>query len=176
MTFDYQIQEKDYLDFQLYTASKSPRFYKRRRNGQYFLTICSLITALYFSYVQDWGLFAYFGLSAAVFFLFYPRYFNWRQKVHYTRHIRRNYKSIFGKTEYLTVKGKSIVLKNSTGEGGIKREELAKITETAKHFFIHLKSGASLIIPRHELDDAEAFKKAIKSLNLKMEQDLDWKW
>ena len=63
MKFEYQIQEQDYLDFQLYTASKSPRFEKKQRNGRYFITLCSLITACYFTYVQDWGMVAYFGLT-----------------------------------------------------------------------------------------------------------------
>ncbi len=176
MKFEYQIQEQDYLDFQLYTASKSPRFEKKQRNGRYFITLCSLITACYFTYVQDWGMVAYFGLTTAVFFLFYPWYFKWRQKVHYTKYIRRNYKNLFGRSEEMEVKGKTLELTNSTGKGQIKASELEKFIETKNHFFIQMKSGASLIIPVYKMDDAAALRSQINGMKIPVEKDMDWTW
>jgi hypothetical protein len=176
MKFEYQIEEQDYLDFQLYTASKSPRFFKKQRNGQYFITICSLILACYFIYAKDWGMTAYFGLSTVVFFLFYPRYFKWRQKVHYIKYIRRNYKNLFGRSEEMEVKGKTIHLVNASGSGEIKAAELTKFIETGKHFFIQMKSGASLIIPLHDLKDSTKLRSQINTLKIPVKKDLNWKW
>ncbi|MFT5822051.1 MAG: hypothetical protein ACI8ZM_003307 [Crocinitomix sp.] len=176
MKFEYQIQEQDYLDFQLYTATRSVRFEKKQRNGRYFITLCSLILACYFIYDQDWGMTAYFGLQTVVFFLFYPWYFKWRQKVHYTKYIRRNYKNLFGRSETLEVKGKTLHLVNSTGEGQIKAAELDQFIETKRHFFIEMKSGASLIIPIYEMSDADSLKRQINGMKIPVEKDLDWKW
>ena len=33
MTIEYKIEEQDFLDFQLFTASKSDRINKKKRNG-----------------------------------------------------------------------------------------------------------------------------------------------
>ena len=176
MEFEYQIKESDYLDFQLYTVSKSPRFFKKQNNGRYFLAICSLITASYFLYSKNMGMLAYFGLTTVVFLLFYPKYYKWRQKVHYIKFIRRNYRNLFDKSEVMEVKGKQILLKNYTGEGTINSADLDKISETKNHFFIQLKSGASLIIPKTELTDTSIFKKEIKKLGLPYEVDLEWVW
>lgn len=176
MKFQYQIQEKDYLDFQLYTASVGPRFQKKQTNGKYFLALCSLITTSYFLYIQDWGMVAYFGLTTLIFFLFYPRYFKWRQRVHYTKFIRRHYRSLFGANETLEVNGKNLQLENATGKGTIKNAEIKDLTEIGTHFFINLTAGSSLIIPKRELQDVTAFSRELKNLKLKTNNQLDWKW
>jgi hypothetical protein len=176
MKFEYQIQEQDYLDFQLYTASKSPRFEKKQSNGRYFITISSLVLACYFIYAKDWGLAAYFGLQTAAFFLFYPWYFKWRQKVHYTKYIRRNYKNLFGRSEEIEIKGNTIHMVNSTGSGQIKASELKKFVETQNHFFIQMKTDASLIIPIHDLENVGTLRKQIHAMKIPVEKDLDWKW
>lgn len=176
MKFEYEIQEQDYLNFQLYTATKSARFEKKKQNGRYFITICSLILACYFIYSKDWGMAAYFGLTTVVFFLFYPWYFKWRQKVHYTKYIRRNYRNLFGRSETMEVKGNTLHLVNSTGEGTIKATELDRLIETNTHFFIEMKTGASLIIPIHKMEDAETLRKQINGMKIKVVKDLDWKW
>lgn len=176
MTHTYQIHEKDYLDFQLYTASQGVRFYKKQRNGRYFLTLTSLITAVYFLSIQDWGMLAYFGLAALVFFFFYPRYFKWRQKVHYTKFIRRHYRSLFGESESLEINGKTVNLSNVTGAGQLKASDFTQIIETADHFFAGLKSGSSLIIPKAQLTDPNQLLREFKGLKLTVKADLDWTW
>jgi hypothetical protein len=176
MTHKYQIHEKDYLDFQLYTASKGARFYKKMRNGRFFLTLTSLITASYFLYIKDWGMLTYFGLTTLVFFFLYPRYFKCRQKVHYTKFIRRHYRSIFGQNEALEVKGKTVNLINETGEGQLKASEFTTITETKNHFFAGLESGSSLIIPKGQLSDPALLLRELKGLKVKVISDLEWTW
>ena len=176
MNFTYNNHEQDYLAFQLYTASKSDTFYTKMKNSRYFITFCSLIMALYFLVAKDWGMLAYFGLTTVVFFVFYPTYFRWRQKVHFTRFIHRHYKNLFGKQEIFEVIGKNISLENISGKGTIKNAEIEKIMETKHHFFIALKSGASLIIPKNQLDDPSIFFKQLKSLNINTIKEPNWQW
>ena len=100
MTIEYQLNEQDFLDFQLFTASQSDRINKKKKNGWILLTIGSIVVSIYFYINQDIALTIYFGLVALACGLFYPRYFRWRYKRHYKTYIKENYSKRFGQTEY----------------------------------------------------------------------------
>ena len=76
----------------------------------------------------------------------------------------------------MEVKGKTLHLVNSTGDGIIKAAELDKFIETKTHFFIEMKSGASLIIPIHEMADATVLRSQINSMKIPVVKALEWKW
>ena len=90
MTLEIKINEQDFLDFQLFTASKSDRINKKKRNGWILLTLGSTVVALFFYLNQNIAMTIYFGLVAIACGLFYPRYFKWRYKKHYKTYIREN--------------------------------------------------------------------------------------
>lgn len=175
MTHTYTLTEQDYLNFQLYTISKTPRFVPRQRNGRYFVAFCSAITMIYFIYTQNYWSASYFGISTVALFLLYPRYFKWRQKVHYLKHIRRHYKNKFGLQETLVIDNKLITLTNHTGTGTLKLSDFEKICEIGTHYFMVLEGGAALILPKKELNE-QTFKSDLKTLKLPHQSDLNWRW
>lgn len=176
MQIEFQIIEDDFLNYQLFTASKSERINKKKRNGWIGLTVGSLLLALYFYNIDKTFLSNYFIVVAGLTGFFYPKYFKWRYKKHYTTHIKENYKNRFNETEQLSFTGEYIEAKDKTGEGKIKVSELEEITETSKHFFIKLSTGMSLIIPKREFSDLSQLETQLHQLNIPIRNELDWKW
>jgi hypothetical protein len=175
MTQTYTLTEQDYLAFELYTISKTPRFQPRQRNGRSFVAFCSAITMIYFIYSHNYWNAIYFGIMTVALFIWYPRYFKWRQKVHYLKHIRRNYKNKFGLQETLVIDNKLITITNHTGTGTLKPSNFDKICETSTHYFMVLESGAALILPKKDLNN-QAFKSDLKTLKLPHHSDFTWRW
>lgn len=175
MKFEYTLQEADYLSFQLYTAQQLPRFYLRQKNGRFFLALIFATMGIYFGYSKEWGMVTYFALVTIAIFLFYPRYFRWRQKMHYLRFVRQHYRSAFNSTETFERSGKTVKLSNQTGEGLLPQTELQSWVETGDHFYIILASSSGLVIPKGQID-ADAFRKELTVLNLPHAIDLNWAW
>lgn len=176
MILKYKIEEKDFLDFQLFTASKSERINKKKRNGWILLTIGSLAAASYFYANQNTAMTIYFAFVAIIFGLFYPRYFKWRYYKHYKTYIKENYSKRFGQIETLEINDDSISSKDKTGEGKINLSEIEKVDETDKHFFLKISTGLSLIIPKKELNNTDEVRTKFKVLGLPVNDETNWKW
>lgn len=176
MTLEYKIEEQDFLAFQLFTASKSERIHKKKRNAWVLLTVGSIVIAFFFYLNQNNPMSLYFGLVAITTGIFYPKYFSWRYKKHYKTHIKENYLKRFGQVETLEISQESISSKNKIGEGKINLSEIEKIDETNKHFFLKISTGLSLIIPKQELADSNGLRERFKEIGLSVNDELSWKW
>lgn len=176
MTLEYKINEEDFLDFQLFTASQSERINKKKRNGWILLTLGSILIALYFYLNNNITMTIYFGLVAFACGLFYPKYFKWRYKRHYKNYIKENYSKRFGELATLTINSDSIFSKDKTGEGKINISEIEQIDETDKHFFLKISTGLSLLIPKKELSDIDGLRAKFKKLGIVVNNELNWKW
>lgn len=176
MTLEYKINEQDFLDFQLFTASKSDRINKKKRNGWISLTLGSIIIALYFYLGENTEMTIYFGLVAMVCGLFYPKYFKWRYKKHYKNYIQDNYSNRFGQIAYLEIGSDYILSKDKTGEGKIILSEIERVDETDDHFFLKISTGMSLLIPKRELNDIDKLRDKFKEIELTINDETKWTW
>ena len=176
MIVEFRIEETDFLDFQLFTASKSERINRKKRNGWAAITLGSLVIAAYFYLNQDNALAMYFGLVAVASAIFYPKYFIWRYKSHYTTYIRENYSKRFGQLERMEISTDFIVFSDKTGEGKVKLSEIETVNETARHFFIAISTGGSIIIPKSQLDNPAALKATFTGLGLNVKDETNWRW
>lgn len=177
MTFEYTVEESDYLDFQLYAASTSDRIRKKEMNGRIFLTLGAVVAGLYFFYQQHHIPMAiYCGFFAVATALFYPRYFRWRYKKHYQTHIRELYAKRFGTHCFLEINEDSILAKDKTGEGKLSLSEIEQVNETQNHFFMKVSTGISLIIPKRELTDVSELRNMFKEVGLTVNDETNWTW
>ena len=177
MKLEYKINEQDFLDFQLFTASKSNRINMKKRNGRILLTAGSAAIALYFFVNENIVMSIYFALVAILSGLFYPKYFIWRYKKHYKTYIKENYSKRFGQIETLEINNDWIFSKDKTTEWKINLSEIERIDETDKHFFIKMSTGISLLIPKRELDTIDKLREKFKDIGLSVnnETNLSWK-
>ncbi|MDX2359667.1 MAG: YcxB family protein [Crocinitomicaceae bacterium] len=175
MLYTYKIEEADLLTFQLYTSSKSVVLEKKKRNGRFILVAASLAFGGYFLSSDEIPLGIYFCVMAIVSMVLYKRYFLWKHKLNYRRFIRANYSSRFGMTETLETFPTHIFVKDKQGEGEVKREEFEGVVEIEKYFFLKMKSGTSLIIPKAQVAN-DAFRNDLNKLKIPLVQELSWSW
>jgi len=176
MIIDYKIQENDYLDFQLFTASKSEVLKKTKNLSWIFLAMIPTVICIYFYKHDNIIMSIYFIILSAIFGIFYPKYFYWRHKKNYKNYIIKNYQDRFGIKESLEITSEYLVSKNKLGEGKIMINELEEISETKDHFFLKISTGLSLIIPKREINNVELLKKEFESIGLEISNELTWKW
>jgi len=176
MKLEFQIDEQDFLDFQLFTASQSDRIKRKMWNGWIFLTLGCGIAAGYFYFKDSIALAIYFGLAAIACELFYPKYFRWKYKKHYKNYIRENYSNRFNKQEYIEINNETIFAKDKVGESAINISEIERIDETEKHFFVKITTGVSLIIPKYKIQNPNEVRAKFESLGFFINKVVNKKW
>jgi hypothetical protein len=174
MEITYKIEAADFLDFQLYTASKSKRIMKKKKTEWILLTVSSLVLGLYFYFLNNMAMTKYFGLTTVLCWLFYPRYFNWRYKKYFKDFVNEHFQKRFGEIERIKFTREYIYTIDKTGEGKINTKELEEVSETKKHFIFKISTGLSLIIPKREIDDLDLFKIELNGIGIKTIDELSW--
>ncbi|MBI3220539.1 MAG: YcxB family protein [Bacteroidetes bacterium] len=174
------LNEDDYLTFQLYTASKTPRVKKARIRSWILTTITFLCLAYLFYHSDNDFLTIYFLVIAGLSLTLFPFYTRWRYKRHYLKYIRDTYKTRFGEKCELEFTPDAIVTKDKSGEVKINKSEINEINEIKDFYFLKTSSGMALIISKSKTEDIEKIKSEIKSLvetgGVKHNIELDWKW
>ncbi|HYF67437.1 MAG TPA: hypothetical protein VD884_04840 [Ohtaekwangia sp.] len=174
------LDENDYLTYQLYTASKTPRVKKARTRGWVLTTISFLCLAYLFydSYNDLLGF--YFLIASGLCLVFYPLYSRWRYKRHYLKYIQDTYKNRFEQECTLQINEDSVDIKDKTGELRINTAEIEELNEIRDYYFIKTRTGTSVIISKQKADDPETIKKELKLLvtkkGIKHNIELEWKW
>ncbi|MBP9214513.1 MAG: YcxB family protein [Chitinophagaceae bacterium] len=168
------------MQHQLYIASKNNSVKNQRRKGWFITTLAfSVLGGIFY---QDGNkLMMYYFLAASILnLIFYPFYLKKYYKSHYQKFINDNYKNRFEETCTITFKEIHIETFDKTGESKINLTEIDEIIETANYFYLKMKTGGSLIIPKLKIENSPKVKTSLLSLasNLKINytQELDWKW
>lgn len=176
MEFTYKLDANDFLQYQLFTASKSDKIAKKRLYGWLIFTLAASIFAIYCYFNNSTSLAIYFGVIASVWGVFYPKYFNWKYVKHYTDFINKHYSNRFGKITTVSFSKGYIIATDESGEGKIKTSEIVNVNETGTHFFITFLSGTSLIMPKRDLQNTEELRNKIMKIGLTISKELDWAW
>ena len=96
-------------------------------------------------------------------------------KRNFKRYIHTNYKDRFEQTEELTFLSKGVLSKNISGEGEIPKAELTELVEISTIFLLRMKNGASIILPKGQVD-GKAVKAEVKKLGVPYREELNWKY
>lgn len=180
MILKYSLNEFDYLEHQLYIASKSKKIKKQRLRSLLVVSISILIIA-YFFYKDD-PIFSiyFFGFFLIITIFFYPMYLGKYYKRHYKNYLLEHYKNRFNKTSTITFKESNFETSSFVGESKINYSVIEDIIEIPNHIFIKLQTGGSLIIPKSNIENPKnvklELKKLAKKLNIKFVEELTWKW
>ena len=174
------LDENDFLTFQLYTSSKSPRIKKGRIRSWVLTTVTFLLFAYLFHSSGNDFLGTYFLIISGLSLALFPLYSRWRYKRHYLRHIQDTYKNRFGEKSELEIDNETIGTKSKTGEIKINKTEIEEINEIKDYYFLKARTGVTLIVSKTKTEDIEKIKNEIKSLvdtrGVKHNIELDWKW
>jgi hypothetical protein len=172
------LDENDYLTFQLYTASKTPRV-KKARIRSWILTTVLFLCLAYLFYTSDnsfvGNLFlVYAGISAA----FFPLFTRWRYKKHYLKYIRDTYKKSFNEPCEIEFNSDNVVIKDRTGELKVNKSEIAEINEIESYYFLKSNTGLTLILSKSKVD-IDTINNQISAMvanGARHNIELNWKW
>lgn len=93
MILKYRLEEGDYLTFQLYTASKSERIKKKRRQSIIIgVSMFALASLLFFKTNNDF-LGYFFGAVTILSAIIFPVYLRYLYKKHYRNYVRETLKT-----------------------------------------------------------------------------------
>ncbi|MEO6668964.1 MAG: YcxB family protein [Ferruginibacter sp.] len=180
MTLTYNLTADDYLQHQLFIASKSEAIKKKRIKSRVIATAASFLLALLFSQAEN-KIFSYsFFAWGIVTLFFYPRYLRNHYKKHYEQFISTTFKNSFDDGSTVTFDEDSIHAIDATGEMKINSSQIEQIVETGTHVFVRLKTSGSLIIPQSRIENRDEVQTALqelaKRLNIAYVKELNWKW
>ncbi|MGB0915103.1 MAG: hypothetical protein ACPGVI_03480 [Crocinitomicaceae bacterium] len=176
MKYSYQLEEKDLLAYQVYTASKSERINRKKKAGRIIMTIIALFLVLNFYSASNTMMTIYFSIVAIGVWVFYPRYFKWRYTKLYSNFIVQNYSTKIGEEEIIEIDQKSIFIKDNTGEGKFDLSEVESLIEVQEHLYIKLNIGTALVTPKDQVTNYQEVINKFKSLNLPIVDETNWKW
>jgi|SRR5690606_10660173 len=179
MQLKYSLDEKDFLEYQLYSASKSKNIIKQRRT-----TFIIIFVALSLFFYNDYAAsqsFPYFNFIIYILLLvIYKIYERKRYINHYKKFIDENNKKALGVICTLNFTEKYIIEENNLGESKINYDSITEINEIQNYFFIKLLTGQSLVFPKNKINDMNEFRFKLSEIkdkyNLKENIELNWKW
>jgi hypothetical protein len=174
------LDENDFLTFQLYTASKTPRN-KNSRIRSWVLTVVTFACMAFLFYYSDNEYLGYYFLAlSGLSLILFPFYSRWRYKQFYLRYIRDNFKNRFGEHTELEFNDDSFVARDKTGEVKINKSEIEEINEIKDYYFMKTRTGLTLIISKTKADDIERVRREVRSLveihGIPHNIELNWKW
>jgi hypothetical protein len=173
------LTEEDYLTYLLYSASKSKRAQGTRRKA--WLTISGLLLVIGAALINNSdGFYSYYFFAAGLIsLLFYPLLQRYSYKKNYRKFVRDKMAYKIGKESVLKFGPDYIETRDVTGESKINTREVAEVNEIASHYFVRLKSGDGLVIPKKSVatptfvDDVMS---AMQSPDIMVTHEPNWKW
>lgn len=178
MKISYTLDENDYLNHQLFIASKSERIKKKRQRNKIIIPIFYLPFCLMFVLNKQyiWALF--FIIAPILWFFIYPirerkRYIN-----HYSAFIKEHWNERFGKLSTVEFNNEYIIATDNNSESKVATIGIKEIYELQSYIYINLKDGQSLIIPKEKIENKNVLIGRLKELAdfLKIGYIIDENW
>jgi hypothetical protein len=180
MTYEFQLEESDFLTQQLYRMSKLPKTRKDKVYGWIGTPILFAAVALFFWRSNNQPLTYYFIVLAIAAIAFYPAYHLWRYKRHCAKHVHNNVREMSDLRMSLTFGKDQFVMAGKTGESKINYSELKQVDELGTHFLLQLKNGQAVIVPKRELNDQPEFTTELHQIaadrQIYWNSETDWAW
>ena len=177
MTIRYELENSDFLAYQLYAASVSEQHKKQRLRSRIIIPIIYMIFGGYLAYNnRDLISGIVFLIMGLLWFIGHPRYARWRYKRHFRKHIEATHKNRVNQPIEIDFNTDHIHAKDITAVSTIKGSELKALIETAQHFFIKLTSDMAFIVPKSAIDNHSLFKHKILQFGAEYVDERHWKW
>jgi hypothetical protein len=180
MKIEYTIDRIDFLNYQLFAASKSERVIKSRKRSRILVPIVYLFLGLclfLFSEITIALIFISFGL---IWYFMFPFYTRRRYIKHFEKYLDENFQNRYGKAIILIFEDEYITSIDYLGESKLRIKEITNINEIPDYCFIKLSSGESLIVPTKKINNLTEFDEFIKHITTNHQIDLivdsNWKW
>ncbi|KAF2339784.1 hypothetical protein [Flavobacterium tistrianum] len=181
MELNYSLTENDYLQQQLFLASKSKLIKKQRKTARILVLVILIIIGILFLINKNMFLGYYFGGAGVVCFLFFPFYLKKYYYRIFKKYVTENFKNRIGVVSKIVFKEDTLeAFTEGMGSSVTNFSMFENISEIEDYVFITFKTNVNLIIPKEKIVDVEELRSKLKSIakNLKIDfiSELDWKW
>ncbi len=179
MNLQISLLEEDFLQYQLYSASKSKNINNQRLRILIIMIIVFTLFLLYAYYRK--GEFNFKILIIYVMLtIAYKVYEKFRYENHYKKFIIENYKNRIGLISDINFSDNHIEEKSYLGNSNLNYNSISKINEIKDYYFFKLITSQSLIIPKRSISNIVEFEFFLENLkskyNVKHNKELNWKW
>lgn len=178
MNLEYSLDKEDYLQHQLFEASRSKRVRYRRLRSWLIVPVLYLVSGFLFYILKDIVFLITFACISAVWLIFYPLFSRWQYKRHFSKYLDEHYKHRFNRSRQMSLAGGDLLVNDEVSEGKMQLSEIDFIYNLENYVYLHMKSGTTIILPKAKLDDNDLtqFVSRIEDqIGIKRES-LDWKW
>ncbi len=180
MTIEYSVDENDFINFQLYVASKSDRIRKKRENNKWIVPIIYGVIGILFLFKENLIIAISFFAFGMLWLFIYPI---WERR-HYVKHfqsfIRENYKERVRKPTTMEFGTDFLFARSGEMESKIPKKEIEEIIELPEMILMKLKTGQAFIFPKNKIKDLEEFRTMLKELaghlNISYNIEESWEW
>jgi hypothetical protein len=179
MKIEFTLDKEDFLTYQLFTASNSKTVKMRRMRSWLIIPVLYIITGILLYYVDNITLLYAFITIALLWLVFYPLYSRGLYRRHYAKHIDEHYKNRLGRSGVLSLDNDALSITDEGSEGRIKYTEIDAVTEIPDYFFVGLKSGMALILPKAKIGEpalSQIIETIIQKSGAPRNELPDWKW
>jgi hypothetical protein len=180
MQCEYDLNENDFLVFQLYSASKSPIIRKKRIMNKVIVPVVYILLGIPFVFLESYLTAYLFILIGVLWFFLFPLYERQRYVKYYGKYIRENFKERFGRHISITFEKDFIYSRDTLNEGKTSTSEIAGITEIPQLILVKLKTGQSVILPVNKISNIIELRDCLRSmastLQIKYDPDSQWRW
>lgn len=179
LLISFSVDQKDYLQYQLFSASQSKALLNRTKRTTWIVPILYLFMALVSVFMGNYMLPGVFIVIAAGWALGYPIF----QRKRYLKYITKSAAETYGtQADTISYELTDNLLhgKSAQGESSIYIEQITTINEIQDYFYVRLKRGATIIFPKSKLANKAALEEWLRSLsqrqNIPYITMLDWAW
>jgi hypothetical protein len=180
MKIEYKLEKKDFLIFQLFSASRSEDLNRKQRRSKHLIPVIYVVFGIIFFVGKNYVLGSLFTGLAIVWYIYFPVYAKARFKRYFEKYITDNYPEMFESYADITLDNEYVYFSDQEDGTKVKLSETVQINEIEDHIFLKFKSGSSLIIPKSKIDQTEELNSIINILKNDMSvnyiNEPDWKW
>lgn len=178
MKIEYTLKEEDFLEYQLYATSLSKTITKKRLIARFAVPVLYILLAagFYFYNNNQYAILICIFLGA-LWLLIYPFYSKHRYKRFYLNYIKKNYADRLDHVDSVRLGNKKYIYITEQGnEGKVEVTEIEKLVEIKNHFFLQMKAGGAIILPKNYILNTETLKEQIADLSINYVDDTKWRW
>ena len=153
MTLDFELNSKDYIDFNVYNLDNSATVKKSLLAARVLLSVIILIVGL--SVVKRGNVigYIYFAVIWLLIMVFFPNGFRLRVKRRLEKILNEGNNAYFLGPWSIKLLEDGIVTINTFSESKTKWEGVEKIIEAEEHIFIYVGIASAFIIPKRAFLD-----------------------
>ena len=176
MKLEFILEEKDFLDYHLFSISENKNAKKIERIGKFVLASFFIYFGLNLYNSDNIELAILFGVLAILSVLFFNKLYKSRMIKHQSKIIKNSYSKRIGEKETMEFTSEYLITEDKTGQGKTKLSEIECVNEVPNNFFIRLSNGSSFIISKKGLKNLDQLKDKWKELNIQVIEHMNWEW